>query len=64
MRNRIPLYQKKLQECFALEKEGKVLIVAPDSIGQMKTLTKDKAAIKDLYVKGFHDADSIWDFVG
>lgn len=64
MRNRIPLYQKKLQECFALEKDGKVLIVAPDSIGQMKTLTKDKAAIKDLYVKGFHDADSIWDFVG
>ena len=36
-----------------MQDEGRGLIIAPESIEGMGTLTKDKQAIKDLYVQGF-----------
>ena len=44
--------------------KGKALIVAPDDIGDMKTLTKDREAIEGLYGKGFGDARAIESFLG
>jgi DNA-binding YbaB/EbfC family protein len=38
-------------------------IVAPDDIGDMQTLTKDREAIEGLYAKGLADAYAIGDFL-
>lgn len=61
--NRAGLYNLQLDLAEKFAREGKVLIVAPDSIGDMKTLTKDKAAIEELYAKGYKDALAISDFI-
>lgn len=53
MMNRSIVYNNSLDECEKLEKEGIICIVAPDSIGKMKTLTKDKESIIELYNKGY-----------
>jgi predicted patatin/cPLA2 family phospholipase len=46
-----------------LEREGSVLIVAPDDIEGMKTLTRDRSQIHDLYLKGYQDARRIAPFL-
>ena len=46
-----------------MKKKGKVLIVAPDDIGKMSTLTKDPEMIEALYYKGYRDAEAIREFV-
>ena len=61
--NRANVYNRELERCIELEKEGKVLIVSPDSIGNMGTLTKDLDAINGLYNKGYHDAERIKEFI-
>lgn len=53
MAQRSHVYNKSVDACQELEKEGKVCIIAPDSIGKMKTLTKDKDTIIALYEKGY-----------
>ena len=63
MRNRSVVYNQQLDECEYLQIQGKVCIVAPDSIGKMKTLTKDKDSIEALYYKGYEEAKSILNFV-
>ena len=62
--NRAALYNLQLDVAKRYEREGRVLIVAPDDIGNMKTLTKDRAAIESLYAKGLHDAFAIESFLG
>jgi len=47
----------------ALEKEGRCLIVAPEEIGTMTTLSKDKEQIFLLYHRGYSDAEKIEQFV-
>jgi len=59
MRKRSEVYNAELHEALRLEKEGKVLIVAPNSIGHMKTLTKDKNAIRELYAHGWFKAQKL-----
>lgn len=63
MATRSVVYNQCVDKAEEYEKEGKVLIVAPDSIGQMKTLTKDRDAIARLYAKGYVDAKKISSFV-
>lgn len=46
-------YNAQLDRASALEKQGKVLILAPDDIGQMKMLKKDLEAMETLYQKGY-----------
>lgn len=41
------------------EKEGKVLIIAPDNTAGVDTLSKNKAALEQLYQKGFSDGKKI-----
>jgi predicted patatin/cPLA2 family phospholipase len=45
------------------EKQGKVLIVAPDDTCGMKTLTKDRTVLESMYKKGYSDARAIIDFI-
>ena len=46
-----------------LAAEGKVLIIAPDDVCGVKTLTRDQEALNKLYSKGLHDAEAIADFI-
>ena len=62
--NRAGLYNMQLDQAKKYEREGKVLIVAPDDIAGMKTLTKDLDAIEGLYAKGMRDAFAIEEFLG
>ena len=62
--NRAGLYNMQLDRAKSYEREGKVLIVAPDDIGGMKTLTKDHELIEQLYAKGLRDAHAIAGFLG
>ena len=61
--NRAQVYNRELQYCRELEQEGKVKIIAPDSIGHMKTLSKDPEPIKKLYLKGYHDGEEAIAFI-
>ena len=63
LKNRAEMYNTELALAREYEKTGKVLIVAPDDIGGMRTLTKDKSAIEELYLKGFHDEEKVMDFM-
>ena len=51
----------KLAQKYAAE--GRALIISPDDTCGVRTLTKDKAALKKLYEKGYQDAVSITDFL-
>ena len=61
--DRAKVYNRSIEEIFELEKEGKVLIIAPKSIGVLKTLSQDHAALEDLYEQGLSAADSIPGFI-
>ena len=61
--NRAHLYNKKLEQVLKLEKQGKALVLAPDSIEGMGTLTKKEKPIRDLYQKGYDQGQSIIDFL-
>lgn len=63
MRNRAELYNTQLDEAKELERQGKALIVAPDSIEGMKTLTKDYDVLVDMYSKGLKDGKKIPEFL-
>ena len=45
------------------EKQGKLLIVAPDDTCGMDTLTRNPEAMKRFYEKGFQDGGKIADFL-
>ena len=57
------IYNDQLKDAAELEKQGKALIVAPDDISGMKTLTKDREAIVALYHKGYRTAERITTFL-
>ncbi len=61
--DRAQVYNKSVDEIFQLEKEGKVLIVAPENIGALKTLSQDHEALEDLYAQGLKAAETIPGFV-
>ena len=60
---RAELYNRQLDEAKNLERQGKVLILAPDSIEGMSTLKRDKGAILKLYEKGMKDAEALMSFM-
>ncbi|MBO4235601.1 MAG: patatin family protein [Firmicutes bacterium] len=57
------VYNWNLDKAKDLEKEGKVLIVAPDSIGDMRMLKRRNEDMEVLYRKGYRDADAILKFL-
>ena len=54
--HRADTYNRQLQGALACEKEGRMTILAPESIYGIKTLTKDVRLIKRLYRDGFLQA--------
>lgn len=56
LENRYRLYNRQVAEAKELEKEGKVLILAPDDLEGMSTLKRDVPAMDKLYKKGYEDA--------
>lgn len=63
MSRRAVRYNVELWLAKQYEKKGKLLIVAPNDIGKMSTLTKDPEMIEALYYKGYRDAEVIREFV-
>ncbi len=53
------VYNKQLKYITELEREGKLLIVAPDDISGLKTLTKDLDQLEKLYHKGYAEGVKI-----
>ena len=60
---RAQLYNESVAAAQEYAKQGKVLIVAPDDTCGVNTLSRKKAAIQQLYEKGYKDAKKIEDFL-
>lgn len=56
-------YNKGVELAKQYEKEGKLLILAPDDTCGMDTLTRDLDAMKQMYRKGIKSAEQIKDFL-
>ncbi len=56
-------YSDNLVRALELQEEGKAIIIAPDDIFGMKTLTKDVDKLTALYKKGYSDAAKIKKFL-
>ena len=63
LRERSALYNAQLDLCKTYEKEGRVLLLAPESIEGMQTLTKDKGKLRRLYARGMRDAEKLSSFL-
>lgn len=61
--NRADTYNRQLRQAEEHAQAGKLLIVAPDDIGGMGTLTKDRKEILAMYEKGKRDAEAIFQFL-
>lgn len=62
LETRAARYNEQLRIAKEYEAAGKVLILAPDDIMGMKTLTKDKEKLEKLYQKGLADGEKILSF--
>ncbi len=60
---RAEVYNQELELARRFEEEGKLLILAPDSMNNIKTLTKDKQILQQLYDLGMKDAEAIAPFL-
>lgn len=56
-------YNNSVRKALEYEKQGRLLILAPDDCCGMKTLTKDRVKIDRLYHKGYENASKIKDFI-
>ena len=61
--SRADTYNRQLDLCKELEYQGRVLIVAPDTIGRMSTLTRDLRQIEAMYMRGRRDAHVIEEYL-
>lgn len=60
---RAAVYNRQLSEIKELENKGSLIIVAPDTIGKMKTLNKDLEEMTNLYYKGLYEGARVKSFV-
>ncbi len=56
-------YNAGVKRALELQEQGKVLVVAPDDVCGVGTLTKDSAPLKKLYDKGYAAAPKIAEFL-
>lgn len=64
MRERAYLYNESLKRAKEYEKEGRLLILAPEDSCGVTTITKDIEALNKLYEMGRKDAEKINEFLG
>lgn len=60
---RASVYNNEIAYAEKLQEEGKVLILAPDTIQGMKTLRRNRQAMEALYREGTEDAIAIEEFI-
>ena len=63
LEHRAETYNRELREALKLQREGKVLVVAPTDIGKLKTLNRDFSDLDKLYCSGYQDAQAINKFL-
>lgn len=63
LRCRCDTYNGELEKAIELEKEGKLLILAPSDINNMKTLTRDRIQLNRMYRMGYSDAAAVMDYI-
>lgn len=63
MRKKVARYNEGFDIVEAMEKDGRAVIVAPQSLEGMKTLTKDVQAIKSLYMQGYKEGRAVKTFI-
>ena len=63
MYSMVEKYNDDLEYALQLEKEGRVLILAPDDCCGVNTLKRTRKSIEMLYNKGYKDAEKIKDFL-
>ena len=59
LRQRAERYNRGVELAKEYESQGRVLIIAPDDICGVDTLTKDRDALKRFYEKGNQDTKEI-----
>jgi predicted patatin/cPLA2 family phospholipase len=64
MKNAADTYAKQLDEVLKLQDSGQALVLAPDDIMELGTLTRDSVKLINLYQKGYNDAKRIKAFLG
>ena len=57
------IYNRQLELAHTLQEDGKCLIISPDDVIGIKTLTNDTERLEQLYRKGYADAAKIKAFV-
>lgn len=63
LRTRVERYNESVALARQYEAEGKALVIAPDDICGLETLTKDRPALIRFYQKGYRAAEQILDFL-
>jgi len=63
IRTRSQKYNEGVARAIRLQEEGRAIIIAPDSINGLSTLTRDKNKLMALYEKGVRDAAKVLDFI-
>lgn len=56
-------FHNSIELAKKIEKDGRLIIIAPSDIGHLKTLTKDIGDLTALYERGKQDAELIKDFL-
>ena len=60
--SRFDKYNSQINYLEKMEREGKALIIAPDDLCGMTTLSKDQSKMRRLYEKGYEDAKALLKF--
>lgn len=63
LKYRYKTYNLQMKDLLEHEKNGSALVLAPDNIDGLGTLTKDPAPLQQLYWKGYMEAEKIADFL-
>ncbi len=63
LKKRFEVYNSSLQLARAYEREGRLLLLAPDNCDGLKTLTRDKDKLTALYNEGYKKAELIKAFI-
>lgn len=63
LRLRAQRYNESVEKAKAWEREGRVLIVAPDDTCGVSTLTRKRRPLEELYAKGREDAAALTSFL-
>lgn len=60
---RYRVYNEQVERALELQRQGRVLVIAPDDVCGLSTLTKDREKLQRMYDKGRRDAEGIEAFV-